>query len=72
MSEELADFLKTPLGPFRPDPYYEPHTDSMIYYSRDVPSYAKPIDAHMTLFLSQADDSVVGCEISGCKPPESD
>jgi len=51
--------------PFTKSPFYESHTDSLIFYFRDVRSYGKWISSYLTLFLSIEDDSLVGIEISG-------
>lgn len=53
--------------PFKAEPYYEPGTDSIIYYMRDERSYSTRVTKFFTLFLSTADDSLVGFEIKGVK-----
>lgn len=65
--EELADFLKREHGPFRPKPFYERETDSLIYYVRDVPSFGQRINSLFTLFLAVDDNTLVGCEVKGAK-----
>ena len=67
--EQLAQQLTSakPLGQFVPRPFYEPHTDSLIYYHRNVRSYGQRINKYVTLFLAVADDSLVGVEIKGFK-----
>lgn len=63
---DLAQYLKDAKpGSFQAQPYYEPETDSLIYYFRDEQSYSKRITKHLTLFLSCNDDSLVGCEMKG-------
>ena len=67
---DFDDYLKQGLenmGPFRPKPYYEPTGDSVIFYIRDVQSYAKRLNPILTLFLSADDESLVGCEVKGVK-----
>jgi len=44
-------------------PFYEKHTQCLIWYFRDERSYGKWIDEYLTLFLSVEDDSLVGIEI---------
>ena len=67
-AHELGELLKEGVhGPFRPEPFYEPATDSLIYYERDERSYAKRISRHLTVFLSVQDDTLVGVEIKGVK-----
>lgn len=64
----LADFLKdareTPLG-FARDVFFERLTDSLIFYWEDCRSYAKRLNASLTVFLAMTDDRVVGVEIKG-------
>jgi hypothetical protein len=67
---EFAEYLKSArprLGPFKREPYYEPETDSLIYYVRDEPSYSERRNKYLTLFLSSADKSLVGVEVKGIK-----
>lgn len=59
-------FLKT-TGEFTARPYYEPDSDSLIFYARDEQSYAKRINNLLTLYLASDDDSLVGCEIKSVK-----
>lgn len=62
----LGDHLKS-IEPrqFKKQPYYEPETDSLICYFRDMPSYGKRVNNHLTVFLAQSDDSLVGIELAG-------
>jgi hypothetical protein len=64
---EYYEFLKTAKVEFIARPYYEPESDSLIFYARDDQSYAKRINSLLTLYLSSNDDSLVGCEIKGVK-----
>jgi hypothetical protein len=52
-------------GEFVASPYYEPDGDSLIFYVRDVQSYAKRLNPLLTVFLSSDDHSLVGCEVKG-------
>src|SRR5688500_3156060 len=64
----LAEFLtSTVAAEFTPVPYWEPETDSLIFYFRNEPSYSKRLNQLMTIFLSAADDKLVGCEVKGIK-----
>lgn len=66
--EALAGRLKESCASgeqFNPEACYEATTDSLIYYHRDVPSYSKRINRYLTVFLSDADESLVGIEIKG-------
>lgn len=66
----FAAFLvaaKEEMGEFEARPYYEPETDSLIYYTRDVSSYSKRVSKYLTVFLSNDDDSLVGIEVKGFK-----
>lgn len=67
---EYHDFLNEVCSnpaPFHAKPYYEAEGDSLIFYVKDRPSYAKRLNTIFTLFLSADDDSLVGCEIKGVK-----
>jgi hypothetical protein len=59
------DSLKSEVPDFSPRPYYQPEGDSLMFYSRNEPSYAKRINSLLTLFLSSNDNSLVGCEVKG-------
>lgn len=67
--KEFASFLKEmrPTGEFVAKPFYEPRTDSLIFYARNVSSYGKRLNQLLTLFLSNEDHSLVGCELKGVK-----
>ena len=66
MAEALAEYLsQKTTGEFRAVPFYEKATDSLIFYARDERSYGKRINRQFTLFLSIADNSLVGCEVKG-------
>ena len=62
----LAELLENaPKKKFSAESFYEPATDSLIYYDRDERSYGKRISKHFTVFLSVADHTPVGYEIKG-------
>lgn len=66
----FADYLKhaeSTLPTFQAEPYYEPETDSLIYYIRDESSYNKRLTKYFGVFLSNRDDSLVGIEVKGLK-----
>ena len=64
----LAQFLKSePSVPFTPIPFWEPETDSLIFYFKNEPSYSRRLNPLMTVFLSARDDRMVGCEVKGIK-----
>lgn len=67
--KEFASYLKSnrPTGAFVAKPFYERKTDSLIFYVKDTRSYSKRLNELITLFLSDADNSLVGCEIKGVK-----
>lgn len=46
-------------------PVYDPHTDSLMVYLADVPSYAKDCGNGVVVLLAANDSRVVGVEISG-------
>lgn len=63
---EYFDFLKEGLsqtGPFVAKPFYRPESDALYFYGRDVPSYARRLNALLTVFLANDDDSLVGFKI---------
>ena len=65
---EYFDFLKEGLaqtGPFVPKPFYQPESDTLYFYGRDVPSYARRLNALLTVFLANDDDSLIGFKIKG-------
>ena len=64
--EEFANHLKgVKSGEFKPEPYYESKTDSLIFYRHNTPSYSKRINKYLTVFLSDDGDNLVGVEIKG-------
>lgn len=71
MASGLNEYLESlqrgakSLPPFSPRPYYEPEGDSLIVYVRSEQSFAKRLNGLLTLFLSTADRSLVGCEVKG-------
>ncbi len=67
LNEYLRDLQQAKLGEFKPEPYYEADCDSIIFYARNEPSYAKRLNSLLTLFLSTADDRLVGCEVKGIR-----
>lgn len=65
---EYFDFLKDALaqtGPFTPKPFYRPESDTLYFYGRDVPSYARRLNALLTVFLANDDESLIGFKIKG-------
>lgn len=66
MVTDLAELLSGPKQTsFSAEPFYEPATDSLIFYAKDVRSYGKRIGKYFTVFLSLDDKSIVGYEIKG-------
>ena len=62
----LDVFLKSAkVGEFKPLPIYEKHTDSLIFYCQNFPSYGKRLNSLVTVFLADSDDRLVGLEIKG-------
>jgi hypothetical protein len=63
---EYFDFLKEGLaqtGPFVAKPFYRPESDTLYFYGRDVPSYARRLNPLLTVFLANDDESLVGFKI---------
>lgn len=48
-------------------PHYFASGDYLTYYFRDEPCHAERLDELVTVYLSDADDSLVGCKIKGVK-----
>ncbi|MBN2474726.1 MAG: hypothetical protein JXB62_08965 [Pirellulales bacterium] len=71
MAIGLGEFAKrlaaTSLGEFESRPFYEPKSDSLIWYLRDTRSHNKRITQYLTFFLSVEDDSLVGFEVKSVK-----
>jgi hypothetical protein len=67
LNDYLHDLQQAELGQFKPAPYYEPDCDSIIFYARNEPSYAKRLNSLLTVFLSNVDDRLVGCEVKGIR-----
>jgi hypothetical protein len=61
--ERLAELVSREPRAFVPRPYYEPETDALIYYFKNEKSYSKRITKYFTVFLSIADDSLIGFEV---------
>lgn len=65
---QIAEHLASEEIPeFKPQPFYERHTDSLIFYVEDTPSYGNRLNQLFTLFLADDDDRLVGIEIKGFK-----
>src|SRR5260221_542789 len=68
MAKDLMKYLETakPIG-FEPRPYYGAEEDSLTFYFDGAESYAKRVDALLTLFLSVKTDHLVGCQVKGVR-----
>jgi len=47
------------------EPFLDKLTDSLVFYAKDVDTYANRLNNRFTLFLDANDDSLVGFEIKG-------
>lgn len=66
---DLAEFLNQGvIGPFRRVPFYEPYTDTLIFYLHDKRSYHRPITRSLGLHIAFEDESLVGCEVRNVTP----
>jgi hypothetical protein len=54
-------------GNFEPSIHHCPESDTLTFYFRDAPDYAKRLGKHVTLYLSLANDELVGCQIKGVR-----
>lgn len=52
-------------GPVTPAPFYDRRSDSLMFYARDVPSFANRLNSRFSTFLDSNDESLVGFEIKG-------
>lgn len=48
-------------------PYYSPEGDTLFFYARDVPTYAKRLNQTLTVILDAEDDSLAGFKIKGIR-----
>lgn len=65
---EFLDFLKEGLGhggPFVAKPFYDHESDTLYFYGRDVPSFARRVNPLLSVFLANDDESLVGFKIEG-------
>ena len=63
MATGLANFLMQDSPAFNPKPYYEKHTDSLLFYFEDKRSFGRRINQYLTVFLAIDDHALVGFEI---------
>ena len=49
---------------FKPFPFFEKHSNSIIWYFEDCHSYGEWINDDLTLFRSIKDNSIIGVEIT--------
>jgi hypothetical protein len=54
-------------GTFEPSIYYCRESDTLTFYFRDAPDYAKRLGKHVTLYLSLENDELVGCQIKSVR-----
>ncbi len=66
-ARELVDYIKShpPEGDFSPCAYYGAEEDSLMFYFRNDPDYAKRLNSRVTVYLSMEDQELVGCQIKG-------
>ena len=65
---EFFDFLNEGLaqtGPFVRKPFYRAESDTLYFYGRDVPSFARRLNPLLSVFLASDDESLVGFKIEG-------
>ena len=62
---KLFGETQRPESAFAVRPVYDPHTDSLMVYLADVPSYGRDVGNGVSVFLAADDSRVVGVEISG-------
>jgi len=65
MNEFMNEIRSAKLDAFKPAPFYESESDSLLLYVRNEQSHRKRLNSLLTLFLSTSDDSLVGCEVKG-------
>lgn len=67
---DYFDFLKGGLaqtGPFATKPFYRLESDTLNFYGRDVPSFARRLNPLLSVFLANDNESLVGFKIEGVK-----
>jgi hypothetical protein len=68
MDQTLDEYLKThKCQGFKPVPHYFAGGDYVTYYFRDERCYEQRVDDLLTVYLSMATDTLVGCKIRGVK-----
>ncbi len=54
-------------GEFKPAPFYDKADDSLVYYERNIRSYARRVNQFLTFFLACDDDTLVGLKVKSVK-----
>jgi len=66
-SAELIAYIKShpPVGEFAPCAYFGQEEDALMFYFRNDPDYAKRVNSRVTIYLSEENNELVGCQIKG-------
>jgi hypothetical protein len=66
---DLTSFIDSyqPKSEFEPSCYLCEESDTLTFYFRNDPDYAKRLGKHVTLYLSLEKDELVGCQIKGIR-----
>jgi hypothetical protein len=69
MATTLKEYLekKKPAKIFRPISQYIPEGDCLIFYFKPDSSYAERLDELLTVYRSEENGQITGCEIKGIK-----
>ena len=69
MATDITDLFKGYERPseFQPTVFYCQESDTLTFYFRDDPDYAKRLGKRVTLYLAVDSAEVVGCQIKGLR-----
>src|SRR5262245_36335900 len=59
--KEMANDVR--IGPFEPEPYYDPDSDTLTLVVKDDPVKRERVNRYLTVYRSRASNDVVGCLI---------
>ena len=67
MEKHFLDDLVEGAADFRPEPWYNPHGDCIIYQTVNDAVVANRVDEILTIYLSAVDNRPIGFQIKGVK-----
>jgi hypothetical protein len=68
-TDNLTEYLSqnAPTGEPQPTAYYDREEDSLMVYFDNAPDYAKRLNRHVMMFLSEETNELVGFQIKGLR-----